>query len=175
MPGVAIVTGSARGDGNTRTMVDAFAERLGADATAFDLSVSRIVPFDYATHEHADGFRAIVEAMAQSDHVVFATPVYWYAMSGPLKTFFDRLTDLVMPPENRPLGRSLAGRKVWLLATGTDKSLPPGFAEPFIRTARYFDMEWGDAVYCRAFAADRLAEQALDPARALAERIASVG
>ncbi|NCP19390.1 MAG: NAD(P)H-dependent oxidoreductase [Erythrobacter sp.] len=171
MPGVAIVTGSARGDGNTRAMVDALLERIGADATAFDVSDSRIEPFDYTAHDHADGFRAIVAAMAQSKHVVFATPVYWYAMSGPLKTFFDRLTDLVMPPENRLLGRSLAGRRVWLLATGTDETLPPGFAEPFVRTARYFDMEWGDVAYCRACGEDRLADRALDPVWELAERI----
>ncbi|RYZ88018.1 MAG: hypothetical protein EOP06_11695 [Proteobacteria bacterium] len=27
--------------------------------------------------------------MQESEHVVFATPVYWYSMSAPLKNFFE--------------------------------------------------------------------------------------
>ena len=70
-------------------------------------------------------------------------------MSGLMKMFFDRLTDL-LAPENRPLGRALAGRETGLLATGIDPLLPPGFEEPFARTAAYFDMHWREVVYIRS-------------------------
>jgi len=55
----------------------------------------------------------------------------------------------VLTSEARQIGRSLAGREVWLLATGTDDSLPPGFTEPFARTAAYFEMQWREAFYAR--------------------------
>jgi multimeric flavodoxin WrbA len=78
--------------------------------------------------------------MLACEHVVFATPVYWYAMSGIMKTLFDRLTDLPLDEASRPTGRALAGRHTWLLATGTGEAPPPGFHEPFVRTAAYFGM-----------------------------------
>ena len=46
--------------------------------------------------------------------------------------------------------RDLARRDVWLLATGTDEALPPGFHEPFARTAAYYTMRWQEAFYVRS-------------------------
>jgi hypothetical protein len=65
-------------------------------------------------------------------------------MSAPLKIFFDRFTDLT---ENlKPHGKALAGKPVWLIATGTEAELPEGFEVPFRRTAEYFAMR-----YCGGF------------------------
>lgn len=172
MARVAIIAASARRDGNTRRMVDAFAGQCGDLAQEIDLARLRIDPFDYDRLEERDDFLPVVKAMTRSDHIVFATPVYWYAMSGGMKTFFDRLTDLLLAPANRQLGRALAGRKAWLLATGTEEHLPPGFTEPFARTAAYFAMEWRDAAYCRSEGDSPLAGDALAPAVELAGRIA---
>ena len=68
------------------------------------------------------------------------------------EVLFDRLTDLT---ENlKPTGKALAGKSVWLIATGTDPELPEGFEVPFRRTSEYFGMQyrggaylhtWGDA------------------------------
>ncbi len=109
----------------------------------------RIEPFTYETADHGDDFRAVVDQMIHHRHIVFVTPVYWYAMSGLMKTLFDRFTDLLVTPSNRKTGRLLAGKDVWLLATGTDDALPPGFLEPFARTAAYFGMCWKSAFYVR--------------------------
>ena len=39
-----------------------------------------------------DGMEALLrERVLEADGIVFATPVYWYGVSGQLKTFFDRL------------------------------------------------------------------------------------
>ena len=171
MARIAIITGSARNDGSTRLMVDAFTARCGGSVEKIDLARLHIDPFDYDRLDGRDDFLPVVETMTRSEHIVFATPVYWYAMSGGMKTFFDRLTDLLLVPANRPLGRALAGRKVWLLATGTEERLPPGFTEPFARTAAYFGMEWRDCAYCRSAGDAKLAGDALSPAEELAARI----
>jgi hypothetical protein len=71
-------------------------------------------------------------------------------MSGLMKTLFDRFTDLLILEEYRPMGRSLSGKDVWLLATGTDEGLSTGFEEPFARTAAYFGMTWKQAFYVRS-------------------------
>jgi hypothetical protein len=89
-----------------------------------------------------------------------------------MKTFFDRLTDLLVDPEGRRIGRALAGRSVWLLSTGTDETLPLGFVEPFALTAGYFDMVWREAFYCRSIKGAPLTHEALLEADRLAMRIA---
>lgn len=41
-----------------------------------------------------DGVNAVLPAVREADVLVFATPVYYYSMSGQLKTFLDRLNPL---------------------------------------------------------------------------------
>ncbi len=43
------------------------------------------------------------------DVLIFATPVYWYSMSGIMKVFFDRITDLLTIKKD--IGRKLKGKK----------------------------------------------------------------
>lgn len=61
-----------------------------------------------------DDAEAIVEQMRQADVVVFATPVYFYEMSGQMKTLLDR-TNPLFPGE-------YAFRDIYLLATSADEA-----------------------------------------------------
>lgn len=173
MSRVTIVVGSARGDGNTACAVDHLVQQLGNDITVIELAMLAIEPFDYSRHDDRDDFRSVIHLMLESEHIVFATPVYWYAMSGTMKTFFDRLTDLLHDPECRQLARALAGRNTWLLATGTDECLPFGFHEPFERTAAYFGMVWQQAFYARSIKGAALTSESLSQAKRLASLIAT--
>ena len=86
--------------------------------------------------------------MLQHQKLVFATPVYWYAMSGSMKVLFDRLTDLVTI--QKVAGRKLMGKQVYLVAVGAEDTLPVGFEVPFRRTASYFDMQYVAGFYAKA-------------------------
>ena len=92
-----------------------------------------------------DDFSLIIDEMIEATDIIFATPVYWYSMSGEMKIFFDRLTDLVTIDKKR--GRALAGKCCYLLATGSDAELPEGFEVPFKRTAEYFGMKFVESYY----------------------------
>lgn len=168
---VTIVLGSARGNGNTASAVLHLRRQLRKKVNVADLSVLTVGSFDYARHDDRDDFRSVIGMMLASEHIVFATPVYWYAMSGTMKTFFDRLTDLLHDPGNRTVARALAGRNVWLLATGTDHCLPSGFHEPFARTAAYFGMVWREAFYSRSVKGAPLTDESLLEAEKLASLI----
>jgi multimeric flavodoxin WrbA len=145
-----VVMGSARANGNTWQAVDRLSNHFVSPLEVIDLSSTSIRSFDYDASPDRDQFLSVVHQIAAHQHIVFATPVYWYAMSGLMKTLFDRFTDLLIRKEYRPVGRSLAGKDVWLLATGTDEGLPTGFEEPFARTAAYFGMTWKQAFYVRS-------------------------
>ena len=59
-----------------------------------------------------DGMNALYSEVQNSDIIVFATPVYYYAVSGQLKTFLDRLNPLY-PRKNK-------FKEVYLLATSAE-------------------------------------------------------
>ena len=165
MKRVLVLNGSARGGGNTSKLVDRLCSH-GPEGSwrIIWLRALEMRDFDYdMVEQDDDAFRETVRTLIDCDHVVFATPVYWYTMSGSMKRFFDRLTDLLMDPKAKPMGRVLVGKRVSMIATGADAALPSGFTEPFELTARYFDMIWSGHLYVRApksgaFSASRLTE-----------------
>lgn len=171
MNNVTVILGSARSNGNTNALVERLIAKLRDQTNVFDLANLAIEPFEYQRYGDRDNFRSVVDTMLQSQHIVFATPVYWYAMSATLKVFFDRLTDLLHDPNDRISGRTLAGRNVWLISTGTDDGLPPGFDVPFARTAAYFDMVWRQAFYARSINGEPLSPGSLAEADKLASLI----
>jgi multimeric flavodoxin WrbA len=148
---VLIILGSARSNGDTAKAASALASRLGPDmATLVDLGSKRILPFDYSEPDQSDDFSALADLMLAHRSLVFATPVYWYAMSGRMKTLFDRLSDLLSGRNPERRGRALAGREAWLLAVGSDPHLPDGFERPFQMTADYLGMRWREGFYVRS-------------------------
>ncbi|MCC2547064.1 NAD(P)H-dependent oxidoreductase [Hymenobacter sp. BT175] len=139
-----LLVGSARHE----SQAGDFARRLlaGTGYATINLFDLRIAPYDY---QHAyppdDQFAEVVDELLKHPVLVLATPVYWYAMSGPMKTLFDRLTDLTKT--RKPAGRALRGKFVLLVATGSDEALPAGFTVPFERTAAYFGMQLQGSFY----------------------------
>ncbi|GJL95783.1 MAG: hypothetical protein DHS20C05_21880 [Hyphococcus sp.] len=136
--------GSSRRDGDTARLTRAVFENLPG-AGLIDLSAYDIAPYDYHYRQSHDDFIEIAQKMAQAKTIVFASPVYWYAMSAQMKLFFDRLTDLT--ETHKPIGKSLAGKTAFLIATGGSPSAPASFEPPFRETARYFNMNWGGMLY----------------------------
>lgn len=135
--------GTAKKTGETRRAIDiAFPDGSADLIILTDQDIGR---YEYDHKSANDDFLTIVDEMLRVNAVVFATPVYWYAMSGPLKNFFDRLTDLLAIAKDK--GRGLANKKIWLLCTGTDEITPDGFEVPFRRTADYFSMQYCGAGY----------------------------
>lgn len=164
-----ILNGSARRDGDTARAIATFVPAFPGAVTAM-LCQTRIAPYVYAPARLDDDLVPLVDAMLATDDIVFATPVYWYAMGWPMKVFFDRLTDLLRDDGLRRKGRALAGRRGWLIAVGTDPELPPGFEEPFRRTCRYFGMNWESSVYLIS-RGDVWVDQATKPIAQFAARL----
>jgi putative NADPH-quinone reductase len=139
-----VILGSSRKQSDTL----AFVERTmaGIDYHLADLLDYSIAPYHYEhTYSEQDTFMQLVKLLLEHEVIVLATPVYWYSMSGLIKTFFDRLTDLIKV--QKPLGRQLNGKKIFLLAAGNNPALPPGFLVPFELTCQYLDMEFKGSLY----------------------------
>jgi multimeric flavodoxin WrbA len=138
-----VILGTSRGDGNTRVVVDRVLD--GRLVELVDLAEIDIGTYDYQHRNQADGFLPLVERIVKKRFWVLATPVYWYSMSAQMKLFVDRLSDLITV--RKDLGRSLRGKSVALLASGTDESFPEGFESPFRLTCDYLGMRYVGAFY----------------------------
>lgn len=149
-----IISGSARKESDTKKYIDLIFE--GVPYTDVTLLDYKVYPYDYAeVYPTDDQFLDLAKQMLHHEVMVFATPVYWYAMSGLLKTFFDRMTDLMYV--HKAIGKQLKGKRLFLLAVGASDAWPEGFEVPFRSTAEYFDMHYGGSIYFNSedVAADR--------------------
>jgi multimeric flavodoxin WrbA len=139
-----IILASNRKNGNTKKFVTDTYGTL--TPTLVDLLDYTVYPYHYeGRYPHNDNFKRVIDMVMQHDVIVLATPVYWFSMSGLMKTFFDRLTDLTSI--DKYTGKSLKGKIIKLLVTGTDEHLPLGFEVPFRETADYFDMVYEGCRY----------------------------
>ncbi|HHY0612095.1 TPA: flavodoxin family protein [Vibrio parahaemolyticus] len=140
---IAVILGTSKSDGNTRKLADSFVEQSGAKL--FDLSNFNVSFYDYSHENKNDDFLPIIHELLSFDHLVFASPVYWYSMSAQLKVFFDRLSDLLTI--EKELGRRLMGKSVSVLSTGYNWELPDCFVQPFELTAKYMQLEFKGCEY----------------------------
>lgn len=132
-----IVLGSSRSKGDTRLMVDYLIE--STDWSLIDLSEKTIGQYDYEYRNQEDDYLPTVRDIIENyDVVLFATPVYWYSMSGILKAFFDRITDLLKM--HRSLGKAFRGKQVGVISCASEDETKPGFYMPFVESAKY--MHW---------------------------------
>lgn len=138
-----IIQASARSAGNTGKVVDYVNRQIGFDVV--DLNEKDVGHFDYDFKNSGDDFVPLMEHVIENhETIVFATPVYWYSMSGILKSFFDRFTDLLR--KEKDLGRKLRGKNMAMISCGSDPNLPDWFKMPFVETAGYLGMNYlGDA------------------------------
>src|ERR1700754_4849291 len=102
MKNVLVLSSSPRRDGNSAMMAQAAA--AGVRAAGHHVDVVHLADHlqgllrDCRTCRGADGACTIGdryeellrERVLPADGLVIATPLYWYGMSGALKTFFDR-------------------------------------------------------------------------------------
>jgi putative NADPH-quinone reductase len=139
-----VIIASARKKSDTRMFTQRVFNRV--DHVLIDLLDHIIMPYNYENdYLEEDEFISLFEMMLKHEKIVFATPVYWYAMSGLLKNFFDRFTELITTKKH--LGRQLKGKRSYLLVIGADKLMPPGFEHPFLLTSEYLDMEYKGHLY----------------------------
>lgn len=133
-----IIQGSSRSDGNTATIIKELRKTIDADL--IDLKRHRILHYDYDGKNSSDDFMKLAEQMTQRNKVIFASPVYWYSMSGLMKVFFDRMTDLL--DYRKELARQLAEKEMYVISCGNSADPGNGFDLPFVQTAAYLRMRY---------------------------------
>ena len=50
---------------------------------------------------YTDDFTKLFNKLMEYDHIVFASPIYWYSVCAQMKVFIDRLSDLLFGEKDR--------------------------------------------------------------------------
>ncbi len=137
--GKVIILGSARKNGETKKVVTELM-RI-SDCDLIDLKDYNIAHFDYEHLNRNDDFIKLIKRITDNYNVlIFATPTYWYSMSGIMKVFFDRLTDLLRI--EKELGRKLRNKYMAVISCSNGDNLKDAFWLPFKKSTEYLGMEY---------------------------------
>ena len=149
-----IIVGSARQDGDTAQLVSLLSK--ASNWAMVDLNDYQIEYFDYSHANRNDDYLDLMRNLIQHyDLFLFATPVYWYSMSGIMKVFFDRITDLLTIEKD--LGRQLRGKQMAAVSVSVGNNLGAHFWLPFSETADYLGMHYKGSLHTIAGAQDEAA------------------
>jgi multimeric flavodoxin WrbA len=131
---------SSRRHGNTGAILDTIAAELRFEIV--DLAESNVMPYDYGHANRADGFEPLMCKLLEHDQIVFAAPVYWYSVPPQMKSFIDRLSDLLDLPDLHEKGRQLRGKRAFVVATSGIDEISPAFLSMFRNTFSYLSMQY---------------------------------
>lgn len=149
MPSAIALFSSSRRAGNTGQLMDRIAREL--DIEVVDLTHRNISAYDYEHRNRGDDFEPLMKRVLAFDQIVFATPVYWYAVSPAMKVFLDRISDLLDLPDLLDDGRRLRGKRAYVVCTSIYDEVPASFMGAFLDTFNYLGMRFGGAAHanCR--------------------------
>lgn len=134
-----IIQGSSRSKGDTNKIVSHLAGVNNFDV--IDLHTKNIGHYDYNYKNADDDFIELITGVIENyDAIIFATPIYWYSMSGTLKIFFDRMSDLIRI--HKDTGRKLRGKNMAMISCSNSNYINDGFTEPFRLSAEYLGMNY---------------------------------
>lgn len=159
---VLALNASPRRDGNSSFLLDAAAR--GAESAGHEVTSLQLDDFvdgalrDCRTCRRTDGRCGIddryqtllLEHIVPADGILIATPLYWYGMSGRLKTMFDRLFCHMSPgfPQSGAVLDGLPHKRVGVLIA-CEESYPGatlGLRAQFQELTRYLRQDLVDVV-----------------------------
>lgn len=138
-----ILQASSRSNGNTAKVVNYVKELTGFDV--IDLNKKEIRQFDYEFKQKDDFNELFRDIVSKYDTLLFVTPIYWYTMSGILKTFLDRISDFLF--NEKEVVRQLENRTLATISCGSGSELYEGFTMPFEKSANYLNMVYKGNVH----------------------------
>ncbi|MFT0560679.1 flavodoxin family protein [Bacillus cereus] len=126
-----VIHGSSRQNGNTEALTHMMIENI--ETEQIYLLDHTVYPITDQRHD-AEGFQSVnddyeqlTKRMLEHDTIIFATPLYWYGMSGHMKNFVDRWSQSLRDTSLH-FKEKMKGKKMYVVIVGGDnpklKALP---------------------------------------------------
>ncbi len=145
-----VIYGSSRKNGNSEVLTKRALEHLKTDqyrqVTLLDYHIEPIIDERHTASGFQpvdDDYEILIEELMNYDAILFATPLYWYGMSGRLKNFIDRFTQS-MRSEKYDFKEFMKGKKMFVVIAGGPSS--PVTALPLLQQfqliSQFFSMDF---------------------------------
>ncbi|WP_078577748.1 flavodoxin family protein [Salipaludibacillus agaradhaerens] len=147
---IMLLLGSSRKKGNSEQLAqDVLKDVPHTEVFLHDKTMNPIIDKRHTAGGFTrvdDDYEELLQQFLAHDIVIFATPLYWFGMSGQMKTFFDRWSQYLRD-ERFDLKAKLAEKKAYVIITG-NKPDPKVSALPLIMQFnaifQYVDMSFDD-------------------------------
>ena len=136
---------SSRRRGNTGRLIDRIALELNIEVV--DLAGQRISSYDYEHLNRDDDFEPLMKRVLDHEQIIFATPIYWYAVSPAMKVFIDRISDLLELPDLQCEGRRLREKTAYVVCTSISDEPSTAFMQALCETFDYLGMRFGGVAH----------------------------
>ncbi|GEK11752.1 flavodoxin family protein [Pseudoalteromonas sp. McH1-7] len=133
-----VIYSSSNPNGNTYQSAKALAEEKSAELIYLDRY--KIGEYCYKHSHSDDDFINLFRWVLGFDHIIFASPVYWYAVTPRMKAFVDRITDFMDIEALKPELRALREKHFSILSTSCQAQAPAPFTEMLVGTFEYLGM-----------------------------------
>lgn len=151
---VVAIYGSSRRNGNSEALTKLVLNELNKTSYGeIFLLDHQIKPIIDERHDGEgftqvdDDYESLIEQTLKYDALLFATPLYWYGMSGRLKNFIDRWSQSLRS-DKYTFKESMKGKKIYLVIVGGKSS--PITALPLVQQfqflAQFMEMEFSGYV-----------------------------
>jgi multimeric flavodoxin WrbA len=121
---IAVIDGGTRPNSNTVTLTERVVEGLSVDKIY--LKEFEIKPIEDMRHaeggfqDRNDDYNSIIDRVLSCDILIFATPVYWYSMSGSMKNFIDRWSQSLRDANYPDFKIQMSAKKAFVVTVGGD-------------------------------------------------------
>lgn len=147
--------------GNTETLARRAADSLpaGTEQIWCKLADLELPPFVDLRHTAgtypmpmADA-RAMLDATLAATDLVFVSPVYWFSIPSPLKTYLDNWSAWLRVP-GLEFKESMAGKRLWVIATSGNREKAQPMIDSYRLCAEFLGMQWQEPLWGKGGAPD---------------------
>lgn len=154
-----ILFSSANKQGNTAKTIEHVIQYHSSEIV--DIDRLTITPYNYQNSYPVDDFYPLVDKILAADNIVFASPVYWYSVTAPMKALIDRLTELLDVANLKPKARALENKRGFLLTSSGKAQICPVFLGLFQGLFEYFNIEFCATLHAACHEGYSISEQEL--------------
>ncbi|WP_188205930.1 flavodoxin family protein [Alkalibacillus aidingensis] len=119
---ITVIDGGTRKGGNTEVLTNyALMECEYNKIDLRDYDIRPVVDYRHSESgfpEVGDEYNDVIDQVLRSDIVVFATPIYWFGMSGLMKNFIDRWSQTMRDDRYPDFKHQMAQKKMYVIAVG---------------------------------------------------------
>ena len=154
-------TRRAEQTGNTVTLARLAAQGLPTEAqqTWIDLARLSLPPFEDLRHTTAiypmpeDDAGTLLEATLAASDLVFVSPVYWFSIPSPIKTYLDHWSGWLRVP-GLDFKAKMGGKKLWIISTSGDRAKAQPMLDSYRLCADFLGLQWHGVLWGKGGAPD---------------------